>query len=161
VPGQLTGVFELQRQSIEQLIADLERKASEKQSQASESPGSPGSLAEVEPPNTWASRELENILSGEISVPDNVAGVSDPALTERSPHQEIELPTHYPGYVVEEVMLETQAPLPDDDFGDTRSVPPPDLAGVVEMIQLYEVEEPKTDERLTEVSTTRCVYVES
>ena len=158
-PGRPTGAFELQQHSIEQLFEDLEGKSSERRSQArAESPGSLASQSEAEIANDWASRELENILSGEISVPD-VVEASGSTSTERSISQETVFSTHYPGYIVEEVKFETQILLPDDDFGDTRSIPPPDLAEVVETIQLYDVEEPKTDGRLTEVGTIHYVHI--
>jgi hypothetical protein len=155
-PGQRTGAFELQQHSMEQLFADLERESSEGPSQA---PGSPGSLAiqsETETANDWASRELENILSGEISVPDSVVEASG---AERSISQEAVFSSHYPGYIVEEVKFETQILLPDVDFGETHSIPTPDLVEVADTIQLYDVEEPKTDGRLTEVRMIHHVHV--
>ena len=61
------------------------------------------------------------------------------------------------GYIVEE----TDILLPADDFDDALSIPPPDLTEVVEMIQQYEVEEPKTDGRLTEVRAIQRVHAHS
>lgn len=149
-PGQPTGAFELQQHSIEELFANLERESSERRSQSPESPGSLARQSEAETANAWASQELENILSGDISAPDSVVEVSGSTPTERCISQED------PGYIVEEVKFETQILLPDDEFGETRSIPPPDL---VETIQLYDVEEPKTDGRLTEVGTIPYVLI--
>jgi len=73
----------------------------------------------------WASRQLENILSGEISVPGNVADVSGSASTGRRSSPEPALSTHYPEYIVEEVKFGKQV-LPDDDLRDPLSIPPPD-----------------------------------
>jgi hypothetical protein len=156
-PDQLTVGFELQRHSIEQLLADLERESSEKLSQAPESPGLLVRPSEAETAD-WAARELESILSGDISDP-GVMETSSFISTERGISQEAVFSTHYPGYIVEEVKFETQVLLPDDDFGDTRSVPPPDLTEVVETIQMYDVEEPRTDGRLTEVGAIHYVHV--
>ena len=150
-PCKPTGAFGLQRHSIEQLFADLERKSSKRRSQAPESPGSLLRQSEAETTSDWTSRELENILSSEISVP-GVVEASGSISTERSISQEAIFSTQHPGYIVEEVKFETQVLLPDDDFGDACSLPPPDLAEVVETIQVYDVEEPNTDGRLTEVS---------
>ena len=156
-PDQPTGAFESQRHSIEQLLADLERESFEKHSQAPESPGSVVRQSEAETAD-WATRDLESILSGEISDP-GVVEASSFISTERGISQEAVFSTHYPEYIVEEVKFETQIILPDDDFGDTRSVPPPDLTEVVETIQMYDVEEPRTDERLTEVGAIHYVHV--
>jgi hypothetical protein len=146
----------LQQHSIEELFADLERESSERRS---ESPGSLARQSEAETAGAWASQELENILSGDISAPDSVVEVSGSTSTERSIPQEALFSAHYPGYIVEEVKFETQILIPDDDFGETRSIPPPDLADVVETIQLYDVEEPKADSRLTEVGTIHYVLI--
>jgi hypothetical protein len=155
-PGQPTGVFELQQHSIEQLLVDLERGSSEGRSQAPDSPGSLARQSEAETANAWASRELENILSGGISVSGSVVEVSPCTATERSISQEAGFSTHYPGYIVEEVKFGAQI-LADDD-GDICSIPPPDLA-VVETVHLYDVEEPKTDGRLTEVGKIHYAHI--
>ncbi|KAF8504769.1 hypothetical protein F5888DRAFT_782908 [Russula emetica] len=149
-PGQPTGDSELRRHSIEQLLADFERESSERRSQAPVSPGSLARQSEAETANVWPSQDIENILSGEISVPDVVVEVSGSTSSERGISQEADFAIHYPGYIVEEVKFEAPFLLPDDDFGDTRSVPSPDLAEVAETVQWYDVEEPKTDGRLTE-----------
>jgi len=151
-PGQPTGAFELQQHSIEQLFADLEREASEKRG-LSESPGPIDRQPDTA--DGWASRQLENILSGEISVPGNVADVSGSASTGRRSSPEPALSTHYPEYIVEEVKFGKQV-LPDDDLRDPLSIPPPDSG--VQMIQRYEVEEPRSDGRLTEVGHIHCVH---
>lgn len=156
-PGQPAGAFESQRHSIEQLFADLERASSGKRSQAPESPGSLARQPEAETADVWPSRELENILSGEISVPDRVVEASGSTSTGRSTSQEALSSSHYPGYIVEEVKFEIR--LPDDDFDDTRSIPPPDLVEVDNTIRLYDVEEPKTDGRLTEVGIIHYVHI--
>ena len=157
-PDQPTEAFELQQRSIEQLLADLEREASERRSQP---PGLLATQPEAETANSWASRELEHILSGEIPVPVNVAGDSGSASAKLSTPQEGAFPTQFPEYIVEEDKFGTEVLLPDDDLGDTRSIPPLDLAEVIEMVQPYEVEEPRTDGRLTEVGMTHCVQTES
>ena len=156
-PGLPAGAIELQRHTIEQLFADLERASSGRRSQAPESPGSLARQSEAETANVWPSRELENILSGEISVPDSVVEASGSTSTERSNSQEAFSSSRYPGYLVEEVKFEIR--LPDDDFDDTRSIPPPDLAEVDNTIRLYDVEEPKTDGRLTEVGIIHYVHI--
>ena len=156
-PDQPTVAFELQRHSIEQLLADLERESSEKLSQAPEPRGLLARPSETETAD-WAARELESILSGDISDP-GVVEASSFISTERCISQEVVFSTHYPGYIVEEVKFETQVLLPDEDFGDTRSVPPPDLTEVVETIKMYDVEEPRTDGRLTEVGAIHYVHV--
>jgi len=115
---------------------------------------SPGSLArqsESETASVWPSQDIENILSGEISVPDDVVEVSGSTSPERGISQEADFPIRYSGYIVEEVKFEAPFLLSDDDLGDTRSIPSPDLAEVAETIQPYAVEEPKTNGRLTEV----------
>jgi hypothetical protein len=140
-------------------LADLEREASKKRSLVSEAPGLLDSQPEAETVNSWASRELENILSGEISVPGDVT--SDSGSTEPSTSQEAVFATQFPEYIVEEVKFGAHGLLPDDDPGDTCSIPPPDLAEVVEVVQLYEVEEPRTDGRLTEVGATHYIRTES
>ena len=160
-PDQPTEAFELQRHSIEQLFADLEKEASGRHRQVSEPPDLLARQPEAETANSWASRELEQILSGEISVPLNAAGDSASASAKRNTSQEGAFPTQFPEYIVEEDEFETEVLLPDDDLGDTRSIPPPDLAEVVETVQLYEVEEPRTDGRLTEVGMIHCVQTES
>ena len=159
--GRPTEAFELQHHSIEQLFADFEREASDKRSQVSEALCLLARRPDVETADSWASRELEHILSGDISVPENVAGDSDSASMERRTSQGATLFTHFPEYIVEEVKFGTQVLLPDDDLGDTHSIPSPDLAEVVEMDQLYEVEEPRTDGRLTEVGMIHCIHMES
>lgn len=160
-PDQPTEAFELQQRSIEQLLADLEKEASERRSQVSEPPSLLATQPEAETANSWASRELEHILSGEIPVPVNVAGDSGSASAKLSTSQEGAFPTQFPEYIVEEDKFGTEVLLPDDDLGDTRSIPPLDLAEVIEMVQPYEVEEPRTDGRLTEVGMTHCVQNES
>ena len=157
-PDQPTEPFALRRRSIERLFADLEREASEKCSQVSEPPVLLTEQPEAETANSWASLELEHILSGEISDP---AGDSGSASAKLSTSQEGAFPTQLPEYIVEEDKFGTEVLLSDDDLGDTRSVPPPDLAEVIEMVQLYEVEEPRTDGRLTEVGMIHCVKTES
>ena len=156
-PDQPTEALELQQRSIEQIFADLEREASERGSQVSEPPGLLARQLKAETANSWASRELEHILSGEMSVSVNVAGDSGSASAKRSTSQEAAFPTEFPEYIVEEDKFGTEV----DDLGDTRSIPPPDLAEVVEMVQLYEVEEPRTDGRLTEVGMIHCLQTES
>ena len=155
-PVQPAEAFGLQQQSIEQLLADLEREASEKRSQVSEPLEILARQPEAEAPNSWASRELENILSS-----GNVGGDTGSAPTEHSTSQEAAFSTQFPEYIVEEIRFGSQVSIPDDDLGDTRSIPPPDLAEVAEMVQLYEVEEPRTDGRLTEVGEIHCIYTES
>jgi hypothetical protein len=117
---------------------------------------SPGSLArpsEAETANVWPSQDIENILSGEISVPEDVVEISGSTSSERGISQEADFAIRYPGYIVEEVKFEAPFVLPDNDFGDTRSIPSPALAEMAETIRWYDVEEPKTDGRLTEVGT--------
>jgi hypothetical protein len=125
---------------------------------------SPGSLArqsESETADVWPSQDIENILSGEISVPDDVVEVSGSTSSERGISQEADFAIRYPGYIVEEVKVEAPLLLPDDDFGDTRSIPSPELAEVAETIQPCDVEEPKTDGRLTDVGTIHQVRIAS
>jgi hypothetical protein len=153
-PVQPAEAFELQQQSIEQLFADLERE-SEKRSQVSEPPHLLAQRPEAEAANSWASRELENILSGDV------AGDSGSASTEDSIPQEPAFSTHFPEYIVEEIKFGTQVPIPDDDLNDTHSIPPPDLAEVTKMVRLYEVEEPRTDGRLTEVGVIHYIHTGS
>jgi hypothetical protein len=160
-PDQPTEPFVLRRRSIERLFADLEREASEKCSQVSEPPVLLTGQPEAGTANSWASRELEHILSGEVSDPVNVAGNSGSASAKLSTSQEGAFPTQLPEYIVEEDKFGTEVLLPDDDLGNIRSIPPPDLAEVIEMVQLYEVEEPRTDGRLTEVGMIHCVKTES
>ncbi len=155
VPNLPTGEFELRHPSIERLLADFERASSERQSQAPESPGSPHRQSGAETANVWPSQDIENILSGEISIPDNVDASSSTS-TERGISQETDFSSHYPGYIVEEVKFETPFP---DGFGDTRPIPSPELAEVAEKIQWYDVDEPKTDGRLTEVGTIHYVHI--
>lgn len=149
-PGQPTGESELRRHSIEQLLADFERESSERHSQAPVSPGSLARQSEAEIANVWPSQDIENILSGEISVPEDAVEVPGSASSERDISQEADFAIRYPGYIVEEVKFEAPFVLPDNDFGDTRSIPSPDLVEVAETIRWYDVEEPKTDDRLTE-----------
>jgi len=160
-PGQPTGESKLRRHSIEQLLADFEQESSERHSQAPVSPGSLARQSEAETANVWPSQDIENILSGEISVPEDVVEVSGSTPSERGISQEADFAIRYPGYIVEEVKFEAPLVLPDDDFGDTRSIPSPDLVEVAETIQWYDVEEPKTDGRLTEVGTIHCVRIAS
>lgn len=152
-PGHPTEESGLRRHSIEQLLAEFERESSERQSQAPVSPDSLTRQSEVETANVWPSQDIENILSGEISVPDHVVEVSGSTSSERGISQEAEFTIRYPGYIVEEVKFEAPLLLPDDDFGDMRSIPSPDLVEVAETIQSFDVEEPKTDGRLTDVGT--------
>jgi hypothetical protein len=152
-PGQPTEESELRRHSIEQLLADFEQESSEKHSQAPVSPGSLARQPEAETANVWPSQDIESILSGEISVSDDVVEVSGSSSSERGISQEADFAIHYPGYIVEEVKFEASFLLPDDHFGETRSIPSPDLAEVADTIRWYDVEEPKTDGRLTEVGT--------
>ncbi|KAI9508552.1 hypothetical protein F5148DRAFT_1375778 [Russula earlei] len=137
--SQPTAAFELPKHSIEQFIVDFEKEATEKRGQASGPSSSLARQSETETANTWASRELENILSGEISIPDDAPRVSGPASTGRSTSPEAA--AFSADYIVEGGKLPTKVLL-DDDFGDTCSVSPPDLNGVIEMIRPYEVEEP-------------------
>jgi hypothetical protein len=157
-PVQPAEAFELQQQSIEQLLADLEREASEKRSQVSEPLDLLARQPEAVSANSWASRELENILSS-----SNVGGETGSAPTEHSTSQEATFSTQFPEYIVEEIRLSSQVSIsiPDDDLGDTRSIPPPDSTEVAEMVQLYEVEEPRTDGRLTEVGVIHCIHTQS
>jgi hypothetical protein len=150
-PGRPTGESEFRRHSIEQLLADFERESSERHSQAPASPGSLARQSEAETANVWPSQDIENILSGEISVPDDVVEISGFTSSERDISQEADFTIRYPGYIVEEVKFDAPFLLPDDDFGDTRSIPSPNQAEVAETTQRYDVEEPKTDGRLTEV----------
>ena len=158
-PGQPTGEFKCRRHSIEQLLADFERESSERRSRAPVSPGSLARQSEAETANVWPSQDIENILSGEISVPDDVVEVSSSTSSERGISQEVDFAIRYPGYIVEEVKFEAPFLLPDDDFGDTRSIPSPYSAEAAETIQRYDVEEPKTDGRLTEVGTIHCIRI--
>ena len=160
-PGQSIGESEMRRHSIEQLLADLERESSDRHSQVPVSPGSLARQLEAETANAWPSQDIDDILSGEISVPDDVVEASGSTSLERGISQEADFAIRYPGYVVEEVKFEASFLLPDDDFGDTRSIPSPDLAEVAEIIQWYDVEEPKTDGRLTEVGTIQHVRIAS
>jgi len=155
-PVQPAEAFELQQQSIEQLLADLEREASEKRGQVSEPLDLLARQPEAEAPNSWASRELENIL-----LSGNVGSDTGSAPAEHSTPQEAAFSTQFPEYIVEEIRFGSQVSIPDDDLGDTRSIPPPDLAELAEMVQLYEVEEPRTDGRLTEVGVIHCIHTES
>jgi hypothetical protein len=152
-PGRPTGESEFRRHSIEQLLADFERESSERHSQA------PVPQSEAETANAWPSQDIESILSGEISVHDDVLEVSGSTSSERGISQEADFVIRYPRYIVEEVKFEAPFLLPDDDIGDTRSVPSPDLVEVAEKIQWYDVEEPKTDGRLTEVGTIHHVLI--
>jgi len=123
---------------------------------------SPGSLArqsEVETTNVWHSQDIENIFSSEISVPDNVVEASVSTATPHGISRDADFSTHYPRYIVEEVKFESPFLLPDEDFGDTHSISSPDLAEVAEKIQWYDVEEPKTDGRLTDVGTIHHVRI--
>lgn len=158
-PGQPTGEFKYRRHSIEQLLADFGRESSEGRSRAPVSPGSLARQSDAETANVWPSQDIENILSGVISVPDDVVEVSSSTSSERGISQEVDFAIRYPGYIVEEVKFEAPFLLPDDDFGDTRSIPSPYSAEVAETIQRYDVEEPKTDGRLTEVGTIHCIRV--
>jgi hypothetical protein len=160
-PGQPAGESELRRHSIEELLADFERESSESQSQAPVSPGSLARQSEAGTANVWPSQDIENILSGEISVPDDVVEVSGSTSSERGISQEADFAIRYPGYIVEEVKFEAPFLLPDDGFGDTHSIPSPDLAEVAEAIQWYDVEEPKTDGCLTEVGTINQARIAS
>ena len=154
-PIQSAEAFELPQQSIEQLIAELERETPEKRSHVSGPPDLLARQPEAEAANSWASRELENILLA------SVAGDSGPAPTEHNTSQETVFSTHFPEYIVEEIKFEPQVPIPGDDLGDIRPIPPPNLAEVTEMVQLYEVEEPRTDGRLTEVGVIHCIHTEN
>lgn len=160
-PGRSTGEFQLRRHSIEQLLAGFGRETSERRSQVPVSPGSLARQSEAETATVWPSQDIENILSGEIFVPDNVVEVSGSTSSERGISQETDFVIHYPGYIVEEVKFEAPFLLPDDDFGDTHSIPSHDLAEVTETIQWYDVEEPKTDGRLTEVGMIHHVHIAS
>jgi hypothetical protein len=154
-PGCPTGGLEFRRHSIEQLLANFERESSERHSQA------PVPQSEAETANAWPSQDIESILSGEMSVHDDVVEVSGSPSSERGISQEADAAIRYPTYIVEEVKFEAPFLLPGDDFGDTRSIPSPDLVEVTETIQWYDVEEPKTDGRLTEVGTILHVLVAS
>ena len=85
MPGQPTRKSELRRQfHRRQLLADLERESSwRRQSQAPVSPDSLARQSEAETANDWPSQDIENILSGEISVPDDVLEVSGSSSSER------------------------------------------------------------------------------
>jgi hypothetical protein len=155
-PVQPAEAFELPQQSIEQLLAELEREAPEKRSQVPEPLDLLARQPEIEAANSWASRELENILSS-----GDVAGDTGSAPTEHSTSQEVAFSTQFPEYIVEEIKFGSQVSIPADDLGDIRSIPPPDLAEVAEIVQLYEVEEPRTDGRLTEVGVSHCIHTES
>lgn len=154
-PGCPTGESKFRRHSIEQLLADFERESSERHCQA------PVPQSEAETANAWPSQDIESILSGEISVRDDVVEVSGSTSSERDISQEADFAIRYPRYIVEEVKFEAPFLLPGDDFGDTRSIPSPESVEVAETIQWYDVEEPKTDGRLTEVGLIHHVLVAS
>jgi hypothetical protein len=154
-PGRPTGESEFRRHSIERLLADFERESSERHSQA------PVPQSEAETANAWPSQDIESILSGDMSVHDDVVESSGSTSSERGISQEADFTIRYPRYIVEEVKFEAPFLLPGDDFGDTRSIPSPDLVEVAETNQWYDVEEPKTDGRLTEVGTIHHVLIPS
>jgi hypothetical protein len=157
---QRTEAYELQQHSIEQLFADLESEALEEFILATQQPpASRGGQSAAGSANAWTSQELENILSGEITIDNNATGVSGSTPREDIKSQVVPFSTQRLGYTVEENTCEKDVLLPADDFDDALSIPPPDLAELVEVIQHYEVEEPKTDGRLTEVRAIQCVHV--
>jgi hypothetical protein len=148
---------------MEQLFAVLEKAREDpirRKSKSPEPPASRAGQAAAEPTNAWASQELENLLSGEISVDDNAADVLGSAPREDVISQVATFSTQCLGYIVEESKFDTDVSVPADDFDDALSIPP-DLPEGVEIIQQYEVEEPKTDGRLTEVRAIQCVHVYS
>jgi hypothetical protein len=154
VPGERRiDKYELQQHSIEQLFADLEKEALEEPIQATAKlPTSHAGLSVAQPANAWASQELENILSSEISVDKNAVGSSGSIQREDVISQATTCSAQRLEYIVEEGKFEADALLQVDDFNDVLSVPPPNLT---EVIRQYEVEEPKTDGRLTEVCATQ------
>ncbi|KAI0302373.1 hypothetical protein B0F90DRAFT_1925123 [Multifurca ochricompacta] len=149
-PDGHTEAYKFQQHSIDRLFADLERQVFEEHSQASKPSALLTRESESESAKTWASQELESILSGDLIAADNETPVSKIALREEVASQETPYSAHHLGYVVEESKLEADILLPSDDIDDAHSIPPLDLEEVVETIQQYEVEEPKADRRFSE-----------
>ncbi|KAH8994462.1 hypothetical protein EDB92DRAFT_1849384 [Lactarius akahatsu] len=134
--------------SMEQLFAVLKREIFEGRSETPKPSTLLARESEAESTDIWAYQELEKILSEGLSATENATGVAGLAHMEDMASQEI-FSAQRSEYVVEENGLETGV-LSVDDSDDACSIPL-DMLEVVETIQRYEVEEPETDVRLTEV----------
>jgi len=144
---------ELQQSSIEQLFAVLEREMYEGRSQTPKPSTLLAPESGAEPTDNWAYQELEKLLSEELSATDDATGIAGLAPMEDMASQEEVFSMQRSEYVVEENGPGTEV-LSVDDSDDARSIPL-DIPEVVEIIQQYEVEEPESDLRSTEVGVIR------
>ena len=142
-----------QQPSIEQLFAVLQREIFEGRSRTPKPATLPAQGSGAEPTDNGAYQEIEKILS-ELSSTENATGVTGLAPREDMASHEEVFSMQHSEYVVEENWLETEV-LSVDDSDDVRSIPALDILEVVGTIQHYEVEEPETDGRSTEVSVIR------
>lgn len=134
--------------SMEQLFAVLKREIFEGRSETPKPSTLLARESEAESTDNWAYQELEKILSEGLSATENATGIAGLAPMEDMASQEV-FSAQRSEYVVEENGPETGV-LSVDDSDDACSIPL-DMLEVVETIRRYEVEEPETDDRLTEV----------
>ena len=141
-----------QQPSMEQLFAVLQREILEGRGQTPKPSTLLAQESGAEPTDNGAYQEIEKILS-ELSSSENATGIAGLAPREdMASHEEI-FSMQHSEYVVEENWPETEV-LSVDGSDDARSIPL-DIPEVVETVQEYEVEEPETDGRSTEVSVIR------
>ncbi|KAH9006141.1 hypothetical protein EDB86DRAFT_687748 [Lactarius hatsudake] len=134
--------------SMEQLFAVLKREIFEGRSETPKPSTLLAREPEAESTDNWAYQELEKILTEGLSATENATGIAGLAPMEDMASQDV-FSAQRLEYVVEENGSETGV-LSVDDSDDACSIPL-DILEVVETIQRYEVEEPETDDRLTEV----------
>ena len=145
-----------QQASIEQLFAVLEREICEGRSHTTK-PSSVAQGSGAESTDNVAYPELDKFLLELIST-ENATGITNPAPGEDIASHEA-FSVQHSEYVVEENWPETEV-LSVDDLDDARSMPPFDMPEEVGSIQQYEVEEPETDGRSTEVGVIRpCTFL--
>jgi hypothetical protein len=141
----------LQQPSMEQLFAVLEREIYEGRSRTTK-PSLVAQGSGAEPTDNGVYQELENFLS-ELSSSENATGIVGLAPRADVASHEV-FSVQHSEYVVEENWPESEV-LSVDDSDDARSMPPLDMPEVVGTIGRYEVEEPETDGRSTEVGVIR------
>lgn len=140
-----------QQASMEQLLAVLEREIYEGRNHTTK-PSSVAQGSGAESTDNATYPELEKFLL-ELTSTENATGIANLAPREDIASHEA-FSVRHSEYVVEENWPETEV-LSVDDSDDARSMPPLDISEVVGSIQQYEVEEPETDGRLTEVGVIR------
>jgi hypothetical protein len=138
-----------QQPSMEQLFAVLQREILEGRGQTPKPSTLLAQESGAEPTDNGAYQEIEKIIS-ELSSSENATGIAP--RENMASHEEI-FSMQHSEYVVEENWTETEV-LSVDGSDDARSIPL-DIPEVVETVQEYEVEEPETDGRSTEVGVIR------